>query len=75
MTLREWSELTGILPTHPTTERGAVSVICNAQHKHSWELWHLSDYAVSSVSGPVVWLIPRTAKEQFERWFFDNEPA
>ena len=24
-----------------------------------WELWRLADYAVSTISGPVVWLVPR----------------
>jgi hypothetical protein len=58
MTLSEWSKLTGILPTHPTTERGAVSVIVTYQDARHNDLWHLTDYKVSSVSGPVIWLVP-----------------
>jgi hypothetical protein len=56
MTLQDWSKMTGVLPTHPTTEKGAVSVIVDNPPS---ELWHLSDYVVSSVSGPVVWLLKR----------------
>lgn len=26
---------------------------------NDWQLWHLTDYAVSTRSGPVVWLVPR----------------
>jgi hypothetical protein len=60
MTLKEWSCGTGILPTHPTTERGAVSVLSTRESNpgHT-DLWRLDDYAVSSVCGVVVWLVPR----------------
>ena len=57
MTLREWSEKTGILPTHPTTEQGAVSVVLRFDHPDRLELWKLTDYKVSS-AGIVVWLRP-----------------
>lgn len=56
MTLNEWCKRCGVKPTHPTTEAGAVSVIISFPH---WGLYHLDDYVVSSVSGPVVWLVPR----------------
>jgi len=59
MTLAEWSESTGILPTTPTTESGAVSVVIDHEHQNRAQLWHLTDYAVSSVSGVVVWLVPK----------------
>jgi hypothetical protein len=55
-TFREWCKRFDVLPTTPTTECGAVSVIVD---KPDVSLWHLSDYAVSTVSGPVVWLVPR----------------
>lgn len=58
MTLKEWSEKTGVLPTHPTTEKGAVSVVMNFADLWVDELWHLGDYKVQSVSGSVIWLIP-----------------
>jgi hypothetical protein len=59
MTLKQWSKKTGILPTHPTTERGAVSVLSTeVNFQDHFQLWKLEDYKVSSVSGPVVWLIP-----------------
>lgn len=57
MKLNDWENLTGILPTHPTTEKGAVSVVVADGH-HKRMLWNLSDYKVSTVSGPVVWLVP-----------------
>ena len=62
MTLAQWKSRTGILPTHPTTERGAVSMIVadvGLTTTQLMELWRLEDYAVSSVSGPIVWLVPR----------------
>jgi hypothetical protein len=60
-TLADWCNRNGISPTHPTTERGAVSVVFNVGQLAEGELWsfyHLSDFAVSSRSGPVVWLVP-----------------
>ncbi len=58
-TLADWTKATGILPTYPTTERGAVSVISTSDRtKYHAHLWHLTDYKVSTVSGPVVWLVP-----------------
>lgn len=58
MTLKEWVALTGILPTHPTTERGAISLICPIEHPQNGALYHLSDYYVSTRSGAVLWLLP-----------------
>ena len=60
-TLAQWSKQTGILPTHPTTERQAVSVVIEPSELNPLynKLWDLSDYVVSSVSGIVVWLTPR----------------
>lgn len=51
---------TGVLPTHPTTERQAISVIVDqvSQRKIRADLFHLADYKVSTVSGPVLWLVP-----------------
>lgn len=60
ITLAEWSKETGILPTHPTTEKQAVSVVIDHMHDgRSNDLWRLSDYVVSSCCGIVVWLLPR----------------
>lgn len=64
MTLADWTALSGIKPTHPTTEKGAVSVCSNSMgNPYHAELWRLSDYKVSSVSGPVVWLVPHPKDE------------
>jgi hypothetical protein len=65
MTLKDWQRKTGILPTHPTTERGAVSLICPIGEAGRSDLWHLEDFKVSTVSGPVIWLVPcnRTNEE------------
>lgn len=58
MTLKEWSKKSGILPTHPTTEKKAVSVVLRIDNPHYQDLWKLSDYKVSSVLAGVVWLVP-----------------
>ena len=58
MSLAEWAKKNGIYPTHPTTEKGAVSVVIDSG-KHTG-LWSLTDFEVSSVSGSVVWLVPRS---------------
>ncbi len=59
MKLEEWCNLTKTLPTHPTTEKKAVSLIPDKEGEYYWDLWHLEDYAVSSVCGVVLWLVPR----------------
>ncbi len=59
MTLSEWSKRTGILPTHATTERQAVSVCVSPRDLLVNALWELDDYAVSTRSGSVVWLVPK----------------
>ena len=64
MTFAEWSKLTGILPTHPTTERQAISVIIDLKHPNYPDLFHLTDYVVSSVCGIVIWLVPTLRKNQ-----------
>lgn len=61
MKLKEWCEQTGIKPTAPTTEHGAVSFTVFADRLDStvrWFLYHLDDYKVSSVCGVVFWLVP-----------------
>lgn len=65
MALKQWCASADLLPTTPTTERGAVSLVVPADFRQRWQdtyamLWKLSDYAVSTVSGPVVWLVPRS---------------
>lgn len=68
MTLKEWCERTGVTPTHPTPERGAVSLCYtytltnDDEFDNAWALYHLEDYAVSSHNGPVIWLVPRSAR-------------
>lgn len=61
MTLKEWSELSGMLLTHPTTERNAVSIAIGGESEaeHRSMLWNLSDFVVSSASFMVVWLVRR----------------
>lgn len=58
MNLKDWTKLTNIKPTTPTTEMGAVSVVIAHENPHRPELWRLSDYNVSSACGVVVWLLP-----------------
>lgn len=57
MTLQEWSDKYGILPT-TATGTGAVTLATRVGSDAHRELYNLSDYKVSSVSGPVVWLVP-----------------
>lgn len=62
MTLKEWCDYLAIIPTAPTTEMAAVSFtfdVTTVDPDLLWSLYHLDDYAVSSVTGPVVWLVPR----------------
>lgn len=61
MTLAQWCKVAGVLPTHPTTERGAVSLIADApaQSELYHDLYNLSDYRVDNLVGGIVWLIPR----------------
>lgn len=65
MTLQEWSNARGI-PWY-RHEGGAVYVLNDGapgfETRNDWTLWHLTDYAVSTVSGPVVWLTERASKE------------
>jgi hypothetical protein len=58
MTLKEFCTRHKIHPCPPTTETGAVTLIVPVEHPDHWQLWHLSDYHVSTRSGPVVWLVP-----------------
>lgn len=69
MTLAQWCKVAGVLPTHPTTERGAVSVCVTLDHQSELchDLWHLADYLVSSISGPVVWMLPRPSPAYLRR--------
>jgi hypothetical protein len=60
MTLKVWCQRNGVLPTCPTSECGAVSLISYRElHGEHALLWSLSDYTVSSVCGVVVWLVPK----------------
>ena len=62
MTLKEWSQKTGIKPTHPTSETGTVSLISEPKNELHKELWKLEDYKVTSVHGVVIWLTPKTPR-------------
>jgi hypothetical protein len=56
MTLKEWCEVLGIIPT-PLTDKDYCSICYNwTNNLHHTKLWHLSDYRVISVSGVVIWL-------------------
>lgn len=58
MLLQQWSEVSGILPTYPTTEKRAVSVVVDHDNQHRKSLFNLADYAVSTCAGAVIWLVP-----------------
>lgn len=63
MTLAEWCRMSGIaLATMPLGVVGTAIIMTFEEQKafpdtYS-QLWRLSDYKVSTVSGPVVWLVP-----------------
>jgi len=56
MTLAQWCEQTGISPTKVGDATCVIPNWWNPSHK---ELFHLADYVVSTVSGIVIWLVPR----------------
>lgn len=60
MTLDQWCKQAGVLPTHPTTETGAVSVLVGKDTPCLSALWCLEDFVVRSRAGVVVWLAPKT---------------
>lgn len=60
-TLAQWAARTG---HRPTTEAGAVTVTVSVTDAHRPDAFHLTDYAVSTVSGPVLWLTPRRPRCQ-----------
>ena len=59
LSFADWEALAGVWGTPPTTEYEAVSVCIDHNHPHFSLLWQLDDYKVSTVSGPIVWLLPR----------------
>jgi hypothetical protein len=63
MTLADWTEIAGILPTTPTTECGAVSLVIDDFHPCFRDLWKLADYRLDSTYRRrdivIVWLLPR----------------
>ncbi|CAB4191745.1 hypothetical protein UFOVP1229_118 [uncultured Caudovirales phage] len=58
MTLEEWSLSTGAFPEKVSGSR-LVIVACDILDQRRKELWNLSDYRVSSVSGVSVHLMPK----------------
>lgn len=74
MTLKEWCERTGVTPTHPTTERGAVSLCYTYTFpdQDARDLYRLEDYVINRIEGPVHWLLPRGPKALFEVPNLDN---
>lgn len=57
MTLHEWCQLHDVHPAYPLTLNGPLSF---TMADPPADLWNLRDYAVSTVSGPVVWMVRRT---------------
>ena len=64
MTLAQWSEKYGIevrvVKTNVVYPRDSRCVYCNAfDNREAYaDLFWLDDYKVSTVSGPVVWVVP-----------------
>jgi hypothetical protein len=59
-TLDDWCLESGIFPTKMKNSR-CVYVWCDITEPLRGELWQLSDYRVSSVSGLTVYLMPKGA--------------
>ena len=55
MTLAEWCDTA---ETRPEKFAGGTLVCASERTKGFTRLWSLSDYAVSTRSGPVIWLVP-----------------
>jgi len=57
MTLQEWStKFNVVVNQHPN---GASYVPITINNSSYMELWHLSDYLVSSIQAGTIWLVPR----------------
>jgi len=58
MTLQEWERANGerTMLHHPGLGARFIYYGINPNRK---ELWHLSDWRVTSVSGGTIWLLPR----------------
>lgn len=76
MTLDEWSKKYGvaapvfesaILPRAP--EHNSRYVVGNFTGDVGWDLYHLTDYVVGTVTGGTIWLSkrPRESREDLER--------
>lgn len=66
ITLEQWAIQSGIQPQqslsgiHPGPEQSVGTyIIIDHYNPYRKQLWLLSDYAVSSVAGSVVWMVPR----------------
>lgn len=60
-TLSHWITAAGIIAhtTYLSEERYAIGVYANEHTPNYKQLWNLRDFIVSSISGPIVWLVPR----------------
>jgi len=75
MTLNDWCRKWDVQHTHPTTERGAISVIPKdiRYNESVKELFELSDYRVAERSLSVFWLLPRVKYRAFVLTGWDKE--
>lgn len=57
LSLAQWASLYDV----PISPAGEARVVAQSplSDEARWQLWHLSDYRVSSVTGGSVWLMPR----------------
>lgn len=58
-TLQEWLIAHAIVPIKDEPTIVAIYYATEIKGSIAWELWHLQDYVVSTVSGGTIWLIPR----------------
>jgi hypothetical protein len=60
MTLKQYCDRNNVT-INRNAKTGATHLVMpsTAPYPQLWELWRLSDYAVSTVSGPIVWVVSR----------------
>jgi hypothetical protein len=59
MTLQDWCRRNNAIPRPIDGYDGSTSVLSSTTWPEYHKLWYLDDFTVSSVVGPVVYLVPK----------------
>lgn len=62
--LQEWLIAHAIVPARDDGDSVAIVYGTEIQGDTAWELWHLTDYVVTSVTGGAIWLVPRVSEHR-----------